>query len=167
MSVKEYLYRDNLLALRQLMVDIADVPVVKAATRLLVIDYQTMMAKAGASKPEAFAMKYCFSETECGTAACAGGWAIWAGLVPKYAAGLPHSSLGRIVFTADDGCDFSPRQIILLWLFGAFWADAAPTPMDVVVRIDYLLSGDKAVREIVDCNDRYALVALWEEISNV
>lgn len=152
----DHLDRETLLKLRDLMIEIKDVPII-----------DDVLSRALEGRPTGFNMRHLSSRGPCGTAACAGGWAIWAGIVPEWSPDQGYrGNLPRIIFKRIHGVPIDEAMRMVLWVFGSFWEYIAPTPMDVVTRIDYLLSGDEAIEAIIGRYTHEEYEALWKEVSD-
>ena len=77
-----------------------------------------------------FCMADIMSQKGCGTAACAAGWAYLAGIVES-----DSGIMRKLTFRFGGGSAVD-------WLFGGAWSEDAPRPIDVVRRIDHLITSD-------------------------
>ena len=101
-----------------------------------------------------FNMLYPLHQYACGTVACAGGW--------SRLAGICVDSWKEIVVSGE--VDHTDRDVSLAesWLFNGWWATIAPTPLDVVCRIDYLVSMPKLFK-MPTCHE---WDSLWQVIKD-
>lgn len=107
------------------------------------------IALAGIAEKPQFNMYVACAEHECGTAACAAGWAEMTGILPK---GIGWHNW--VVTPSQIPSKFD--DFAAYFLFSDTWGRIAGLPQDVVDRIDYLVTRDQADENVI-YNMRYCV----------